>query len=88
MTMVNGKDKLGIAVLIVALLGGAWLMTAPYIVGYHTVGEDWSVGTRNEFFTGLGLVTLAFCTGVVFAANALRELAVTRADARSSNDRP
>ena len=87
MTMVNGKDRLGIVALVLTLLGGAWLMTAPFIVGYQTAGAHWSVGTRSEFFTGAGLVALSFCTGVVFAANGLRELAVVRARPRDEPGR-
>lgn len=84
MRTVNGKDKLGLAVLVVTLLGGAWLVAAPFLVGHQDRGADWTVATTSEFFVGLGLVAVAVTTGVVFAANALRELA-QRPSATSSN---
>lgn len=86
MSIVNAKDKLGIVVLVVTLLGGAWLMAAPFLVGHQDRGADWTAATTSEFFVGLGLVAVAVVTGAVFAANVLRELATAQGPfATSSN---
>ena len=78
---VNSKDALGIGILVISLLGGAWLMVAPFLVGYQSRGGHWPEGTRNEFFVGLGLVGLSLTALVVFAGNALAELSHRRVPA-------
>lgn len=78
MSTVNSKDKVGLAVLVVVLLGGMWVAAAPFIVGYQPRSPHWAMGTTNEFAVGLGLVTVAFAGLLVFAANALRALSRTR----------
>lgn len=85
-TTVNAKDKMGIGVLVIALLGGAWLMVAPFLVGYQSRGAHWPEGTRNEFFVGLGVVALSITALVVFAGNALAELSHKAAHAKPRND--
>ena len=54
-------------------LAGGWLVLAPWAVGGQGSG-DWTAVTRNEFFTGLGLVALAVVAVVVVAAQAVRSL--------------
>jgi hypothetical protein len=71
---VNAKDKLGIGVLVLMLLGGAWLAAAPFIVGYQSRGAHWPEGTRNEFFVGIGIMAVAVTALIVFAGNALAEI--------------
>lgn len=82
---VNGKDKLGIAALVLMLLGGAWLAAAPFIVGYQSRGAHWPEGTRNEFFVGVGVVALAVTALIVFAANALAEISYRPAHAKRND---
>jgi len=77
---VRGTDKLGIAALVLMLLGGAWLAAAPWIVGYQPAGEAWSAGTKNEFWLGFGLVAVSLTGLVVYAASGLRSLAAAKPD--------
>lgn len=86
LTTVNSKDKLGIGVLVLTLLGGVWLAAAPFIVGYQSRGAHWPEGTRNEFFVGVGIMALAVTALVVFAANALAEISYRPAHARTDDD--
>lgn len=75
----SGKDKVGLAALVLTLLGGAWLAAAPWLVGYQASGAAWTAGTRNEFWLGFGLVALSLSTLVVYVASGLRSLVVAKA---------
>ncbi|MGH3095767.1 MAG: hypothetical protein ACRDMV_07165 [Streptosporangiales bacterium] len=88
MRTVNAMDRLGVIALVVALLGGGWLMVAPFLVGYQPDGADWTTGTTVGFFVGVGLVGLAFVALVLFAAGALHALASRRADEVPTADEP
>lgn len=70
----NGKDKLGLTTTVLALLGGAWLAAAPWIVDLQARGADWTVGTKNAFWLGIAVAAVAFAALVVYAASALRTL--------------
>ena len=70
-------------------LAGGWLMLAPWVLGEQG-GGDWTTVTRNELFTGLGLIVLAVAGVVIVAAQTVRSLrdagvmAPSRAAARSN----
>ncbi|HEX6444338.1 MAG TPA: hypothetical protein VF053_04550 [Streptosporangiales bacterium] len=85
---VNVKDKVGIGVLVLILLGGAWLAAAPFVVGYQSRGGHWPEGTRNEFFVGIGIMAVAVTALVVFAGNALAEISYRPAHAKSDDEDP
>lgn len=74
MRTVNAMDRLGVVALVIALLGGGWLMVSPFVVGYQPDGADWTTGTTVTFFVGVGLVGLTFVGLVVFVAGALHAL--------------
>lgn len=74
MNVINGKDRVGMAVLVVLLLGGVWLAAAPFVVGYQAHSSHWAIGTTNEFGVGVGLVAVAAAGLLVFAGNALHSL--------------
>lgn len=68
-------NKLGVTALAVLFLGGLWLVAAPFAVGYQPIGADWVTATVNDMWVG-GLVSgISFIGLVVYAADALRELA-------------
>ncbi|MQA78364.1 MAG: hypothetical protein GEV10_07785 [Streptosporangiales bacterium] len=70
----NGKDRLGLTTTVLALLGGAWLAAAPWIVDFQTRGAAWTAYTKNVFWLGIAVSAVAFAALVVYAASALRGL--------------
>lgn len=80
----NGKDTLGVTALVLTLLGGMWLAAAPWLVGYQHRGADWSTGTVNEFWMGIGLVALATAALTTYVAAALRSLHRDAAEATTA----
>jgi hypothetical protein len=69
------RSKLGIAALVLLFLGGLWLIAAPFAVGYQPRGAAYTDATVNDLRLGGALAGLSFVTLVVFAADALREIA-------------
>lgn len=70
----RGCDKLGLTATVLALLGGAWLAAAPWIVDFQSRGAGWSAVTTNAFWLGIAVAAVAFAALVVYAASALRAL--------------
>jgi hypothetical protein len=58
---------------LVAGLAGGWLVLAPWALGEQR-GGSWTTVTRNELFTGLGLVVLAVAGIVIVAVQTVRSL--------------
>jgi hypothetical protein len=58
---------------LVAGLAGGWLVLAPWALGEQGAGE-WTTITRNELFTGAGLIVLALAGIVVVIAQSARSL--------------
>ena len=85
-SLVNPKDRIGLAVLVVMFLAGLWLMVAPFLVGYQARGGDWSNGTLNEFAVGGGLAVLALATIVWVVAGTLHELSRRVGATRAPSD--
>ncbi|MGR6913296.1 hypothetical protein ACU635_03465 [[Actinomadura] parvosata] len=69
------KAKLGIGALIVLFLAGLWLVAAPFAVGYQPRGASYVDATVNDLWLGGGIAALSFVALVVYAADALRDLA-------------
>ncbi|MCK2214421.1 hypothetical protein MF672_011555 [Actinomadura sp. ATCC 31491] len=69
------KAKLGVSALVLLFLGGLWLVAAPFAVGYQPRGAEYVDATVNDLWVGGGLAALAFVSLVIYAADALRELA-------------
>lgn len=63
----------GLGWALVTGLAGGWLVLAPWALGEQGSGE-WTTVTRNEVFTGLGLIALAVVAVVVVAAQVLWSL--------------
>ncbi|HXM55874.1 MAG TPA: hypothetical protein VOB72_10840 [Candidatus Dormibacteraeota bacterium] len=63
----------GLGWALAAGLAGGWLVLAPWALGAQR-GGDWSTLTRNEVFSGLGLIALAVLGVAVVAAQVVRSL--------------
>lgn len=63
----------GLGWALVAGLAGGWLALAPWALGEQG-GGDWTTVTRNEFFSGLGLIVLALAGVVIVAVQTMRSL--------------
>lgn len=73
-SLMSKPDRLGVAALVLALLGGLWVMAAPFIVGYQDGGQHWSHGTIDSFIVGGGVAVLALAAIIVVVAGLLVEL--------------
>ncbi|WP_214319368.1 hypothetical protein [Nonomuraea sediminis] len=69
------KAKLGVSALVLLFLGGLWLIAAPFAVGYQPRGGAYVDATINDLWLGGLLAGVSFVALVVYAADALRELA-------------
>ncbi|AQZ67611.1 unnamed protein product [[Actinomadura] parvosata subsp. kistnae] len=69
------KAKLGVGALIVLFLAGLWLVAAPFAVGYQPRGASYVDATVNDLWLGGGIAALSFVALVIYAADALRDLA-------------
>jgi hypothetical protein len=69
------KAKLGVTALVMLFLGGLWLVTAPFAVGYQDRGAEFVDATINDLWVGCSVAAIAFVSLVIYAADALRELA-------------
>ncbi|TYB45892.1 hypothetical protein FXF51_59715 [Nonomuraea sp. PA05] len=69
------KAKLGVGALVVLFLAGLWLVASPFAVGYQPRGEEYLDATVNDLWVGGGIAALSFVALVIYAADALRDLA-------------
>lgn len=67
------KYFVGIGVSLMALLAGAWLMLAPFALGFQADG-DWIKATKIDFWTGLGVAAVALLGILLFIASLRGEL--------------
>ncbi|HEY3686431.1 MAG TPA: hypothetical protein VGL93_25580 [Streptosporangiaceae bacterium] len=75
----NGRTKLGVAALVVLLIGGLWLVAAPFVVGYQPLSKPWNDTIRNDVIAGASLAGVAFVALAVYVGDLLRELTRRRA---------
>ncbi|MFI6741454.1 hypothetical protein ACIBI9_51790 [Nonomuraea sp. NPDC050451] len=69
------KAKLGVSALVLLFLGGLWLVAAPFAVGYQARGAAYVDATVNDLWLGGSIAAVSFVSLVIYAADALRELA-------------
>ncbi|MET7333361.1 hypothetical protein [Nonomuraea sp. NPDC005650] len=69
------KAKLGVSALVLLFLGGLWLVAAPFAVGYQARGAAYVDATVNDLWLGGSIAAISFVSLVIYAADALRELA-------------
>ncbi|HEX5502337.1 MAG TPA: hypothetical protein VFW96_06915 [Thermomicrobiales bacterium] len=62
-----GKHFWALGVGLVTLLVGAWLMIAPFALGYQPYGAGWADGTIVDFWFGLGVVLVSLAGLALFA---------------------
>ncbi|HEY7201697.1 MAG TPA: hypothetical protein VIC57_15855 [Candidatus Dormibacteraeota bacterium] len=63
----------GLGWAIVAGLAGGWLVLAPWALGTQGAG-DWTTVTRNQVFSGAGLIALALAGIAIVALQSIRSL--------------
>lgn len=64
----------GLAASLVTLLAGAWLMLAPFALGYQPYGAGWIDKTNNDFWFGLGILVVSLIGIVLFVASLVGHL--------------
>ncbi|MDI3317087.1 MAG: hypothetical protein QJR14_05660 [Bacillota bacterium] len=69
-----GKDLWGIGASLAALLGGFWLMVAPWALAFQPRGADWNDATLNSFWSGLGVTVVALAGVFLFGATLVSQL--------------
>jgi hypothetical protein len=77
----NRATRLGLVATVVTLLGAAWLVLAPFVVGYQPQGDDWVTATRNDLVVGGALLVVsatALFSILVLSVRALRRAATLR----------
>ena len=63
----------GIATSLITLLTGAWLMLAPFAIGFQPSG-DWIKATQDDFWTGLVVAIVSLLSLLLFVFSLRREL--------------
>jgi hypothetical protein len=53
---------------IAGMLSGAWLMLAPFALGYQPENAAWADATKVDVFTGIGILVLGLVSVAAFAA--------------------
>jgi hypothetical protein len=53
---------------IAGVLGGAWLVLAPFALGYQPNNAAWADATKVDVFTGIGILVLGLVSVAAFAA--------------------
>ena len=69
-----GRYYWGLGAALLGLLAGAWLMLAPFALGYQPSGGSWGDATRNDFWAGLAVVLLSLVGTVLFARSLVADL--------------
>jgi len=73
-TITLGKYFWGLGTSLLALLIGAWLMVAPFALGYQPYGAAWVGATTNDFWLGLAVVVVSLAGLALFAGSLLGDL--------------
>ena len=71
------KYFIGIVGSLGGALAGAWLILAPFALGYQPEGADWIDATRTDFWTGIAVLAISL-VGIVAYVLALRKEAERR----------
>jgi hypothetical protein len=64
----------GLGVSLVTLLVGAWLILAPFALGYQPYGADWASQTTNSFWVGIAVVVLSLLSLGLFVSSLMGSL--------------
>lgn len=69
-----GGHLWGFGASVVTLLAGAWLVLAPFALGYQPYGAGWANQTHNDFWVGLGVILVSLIGLSFFTASIQGEL--------------
>jgi uncharacterized membrane protein YcjF (UPF0283 family) len=69
-----GRHLWGLGASLITLVAGAWLMLAPFALGYQPYGADWISQTHNDFWVGLGVIIVSAIGVGLFVASLRSEL--------------
>ncbi len=69
-----GRHLWGLGASLLTLVAGAWLMLAPFALGYQNYGADWISQTHDDFWVGLGVVIVSAIGFALFVASLRGEL--------------
>ena len=70
------RNLWGLGASLVTLIVGAWLILAPFALGYQPYGADWASQTSNDFWVGIAVVLLSLVGLALFAASLMGSLRV------------
>jgi len=73
--------RVGLAGVLAVFGAGAWLLAAPFALGYQAVGASWTGATKTDVITGGVLAAVGFAGLFAVIAGQVGEL---YADARSA----
>ena len=68
------RNLWGLGASLVALIVGAWLILAPFALGYQPYGADWVSQTSNDFWVGIAVVLLSLVGLVLFVMSLMGSL--------------
>ncbi len=68
------RNLWGLGASLVTLIVGAWLILAPFALGYQPYGADWVSQTSNDFWVGIAVVVLSLVGLLLFAASLMGSL--------------
>src|SRR5579862_7889436 len=68
------KYYVGLGASLLTLLTGAWLILAPFALGFQPYTGDWTDATKNDFWFGIGISVVALAGMILFAMALLTTL--------------
>jgi hypothetical protein len=74
-------NRVGVAGVVAVFLAGAWLVAAPFAIGYQPPGAGWIGATKTDVITGGLLAVAGFAGLIAVIAGRVGEM---YADARSA----
>lgn len=70
------RDTICVVGLVLLLIGGGWLVAAPFLLHYQPTGARWAPTTWMSLWFGVGLLGLSLLSIAGYVGAALREVAV------------
>jgi hypothetical protein len=69
-----GRHLWGLVASLLTLVAGAWLMLAPFALGYQPYSADWISQTHDDFWVGLGVIIFSAIGCALFVVSLRGEL--------------
>lgn len=63
----------GLCATLLVAIAGAWTFLAPFIIRYQGVSQTWKVATRNDLWTGGGLLLIGFAIAALVTINSIQD---------------